>query len=88
VKHEDVHLKGYANMDEPMAELAQYFGFYTQCNRTHPLFTRRRPTAISADWWRALIVDRYSSAKVASRGSADQLQHWKRTQLKLAEKLS
>ncbi|MGT2434179.1 hypothetical protein ACU4HD_45560 (plasmid) [Cupriavidus basilensis] len=36
MKHEDVYLKGYANMAELMIGLAQYFSFYNE-ERPHQI---------------------------------------------------
>jgi len=50
VKHEDVHLKGYANMAELTLGLAQYFTrSTTPRGRTSPSATRRLPAYIAAE---------------------------------------
>jgi putative transposase len=63
VKHEDVYLKGYANMAELMVGLAQYFAFYNG-ERPHQSLGYRTPASVyrSGDGGGALIVDRYGSA--------------------------
>jgi putative transposase len=60
VKHEDVYLKGYANMAELMVGLAQYFAFYN-AERPHQSLSYRTPDAVyrSGNGGGALIVDKY-----------------------------
>lgn len=60
VKHEDVYLKGYANMAELMVGLAQYFTFYN-AERPHQSLGYRTPDEVhrNGEGGGALIVDRY-----------------------------
>jgi putative transposase len=66
VKHEDVYLKGYANMAELMVGLAQYFAFYNE-ERPHQSLGYQTPASVyrSGIGGGALIVDKYGSAEVA-----------------------
>ena len=65
VKHEDVYLKGYANMAELMVGLAQYFAFYNG-ERPHQSLGYKTPASVyqSGVGGGALIVDKYGSAEV------------------------
>jgi putative transposase len=65
VKHEDVYLKGYANMAELMVGLAQYFAFYNE-ERPHQSLGYQTPATVyrSGVGGGALIVDKYGSAAV------------------------
>ena len=60
VKHEDVHLNGYATMGELMLGLATYFAFYNQ-ERPHQSLGNRTPQAVykTASGGGAMIVDRF-----------------------------
>lgn len=62
VKHEDVYLKGYANMAELMVGLAQYFTFYN-AERPHQSLGYRTPDEVyrNGKGGGALIVDRYGA---------------------------
>ncbi len=62
VKHEDVYLKGYANMAELTVGLAQYFAFYNE-ERPHQSLSYQTPSKVhkSAKGGGALIVDKYGS---------------------------
>jgi putative transposase len=62
VKHEDVYLKGYANMAELTVGLAQYFAFYNE-KRPHQSLSYQTPSQVymSAKGGGALIVDKYRS---------------------------
>jgi putative transposase len=62
VKHEDVYLKGYANMAELMVGLAQYFTFYN-AERPHQSLGYRTPDEVyrNGEGGGALIVDRYGA---------------------------
>jgi putative transposase len=62
VKHEDVYLKGYANMAELTVGLAQYFAFYNE-KRPHQSLSYQTPSKVymSAKGGGALIVDKYRS---------------------------
>jgi putative transposase len=62
VKHEDVYLKGYANMAELMVGLAQYFTFYN-AERPHQSLGYRSPDEVyrNGEGGGALIVDRYGA---------------------------
>jgi putative transposase len=62
VKHEDVYLRGYANMAELMVGLAQYFAFYN-AERPHQALDYRPPNTVYAtgEGGGALIVDKYGS---------------------------
>jgi putative transposase len=63
VKHEDVYLKGYANMGELTVGLAQYFVFYNG-ERPHQSLGYRTPDEVyrSAEGGGAIIVDKYSDS--------------------------
>ncbi|WP_208281770.1 IS3 family transposase [Massilia oculi] len=65
VKHEDVYLKGYANMAELTVGLAQYFAFYN-AERPHQSLGYQTPASVyrSGIGGGALIVDKYGSAQV------------------------
>ena len=60
VKHEDVYLKGYANMAELTIGLAQYFAFYNE-ERPHQSLEYQTPGKVyrSGQGGGALIVDKY-----------------------------
>jgi putative transposase len=62
VKHEDVYLKGYANIAELMVGLAQYFTFYN-AERPHQSLGYRTPDDVyrNGEGGGALIVDRYGA---------------------------
>lgn len=62
VKHEDVYLKGYANMAELIVGLAQYFTFYN-AERPHQSLGYRTPDEVyrNGEGGGALIVDRYGA---------------------------
>lgn len=63
VKHEDVYLKGYANMAELTVGLAQYFAFYN-AERPHQSLGYRTPGEVyrSAEGGGAIIVDKYGDS--------------------------
>jgi putative transposase len=65
VKHEDVYLKGYANMAELMVGLAQYFAFYNE-ERPHQSLGYQTPASVyrSGIGGGALIIDKYGSVEV------------------------
>lgn len=65
VKHEDVYLKGYANMAELMLGLAQYFAFYN-AERPHQSLGYETPASVyrSGVGGGALIVDKYGDAEI------------------------
>ena len=71
VKHEDVYLKGYANMAELTVGLAQYFAFYN-AERPHQSLGYKTPASVyrSGSGGGALIVDKYGSAQVAELEAA------------------
>jgi len=60
VNHEDVYLKGYANMAELMMGLAQYFAFYN-AERAHQLlgYQTSDQVYLNGVGGGALIVDRF-----------------------------
>ena len=60
VKHEDVHLKGYATMGELMLGLAKYFAFYNQ-ERPHQSLGNQTPDEVykTASGGGAMIVDKF-----------------------------
>ena len=60
VKHEDVYLKGYANMAELMVGLAQYFAFYNG-ERPHQSLGYQTPSSVyrRGVGGGAMIVDKY-----------------------------
>ena len=63
VKHEDVYLKGYANMAELTMGLAQYFAFYNT-QRPHQSLEYRTPEQVyrTGEGGGALIIDKYGDA--------------------------
>lgn len=63
VKHEDVYLKGYADMEELTVGLAQYFVFYNG-ERPHQSLGYRTPDEVyrSAEGGGAIIVDKYGDS--------------------------
>jgi putative transposase len=65
VKHEDVYLKGYANMAELMVGLTQYFAFYNE-ERPHQSLGYQTPASVyrSGSGGGALIIDKYGSVEV------------------------
>ena len=67
VKHEDVYLRGYANMAELMVGLAQYFTFYN-AERPHQSLGYRTPDEVyrNGEGGGALIVDRYGAGCAGS----------------------
>ena len=71
VKHEDVYLKGYANMAELMVGLAQYFAFYNE-ERPHQSLGYQTPASVyrSGIGGGALIIDKYGSAEVVELETA------------------
>ena len=71
VKHEDVYLKGYANMAELMVGLAQYFAFYNE-ERPHQSLGYQTPASVyrSGTGGGALIIDKYGSVEVAELEAA------------------
>ncbi|WME50797.1 IS3-like element ISPpu29 family transposase (plasmid) [Pseudomonas aeruginosa] len=64
VKHEDVYLKGYANMAELTVGLAQYFAFYN-AERPHQSLGYKTPASVyrSGIGGGALIADKYGGAQ-------------------------
>ncbi len=64
VKHEDVYLKGYANMEELMVGLAAYFAFYNG-ERPHQSLANRTPDEVfsTGTGGGALIVDKFDGAR-------------------------
>lgn len=64
VKHEDVYLKGYANMAELMVGLAQYFAFYNG-ERPHQSLGYQTPASVYrlGVGGGAMIVDKYNAKK-------------------------
>lgn len=71
VKHEDVYLKGYANMAELTVGLAQYFAFYN-AERPHQSLGYRTPASVyrSGHGGGAVIVDKYGSEQTLERSRA------------------
>jgi putative transposase len=71
VKHEDVYLKGYANMAELMVGLAQYFAFYNE-ERPHQSLGYRTPASVyrSGVGGGALIIDKYGSTELVELETA------------------
>ena len=71
VKHEDVYLKGYANMAELMVGLAQYFAFYNE-ERPHQSLGYQTPASVyrSGIGGGAVIIDKYGSVEVAELEAA------------------
>jgi putative transposase len=71
VKHEDVYLRGYANMAELMVGLAQYFVFYN-VERPHQSLGYKTPAAVyrSGIGGGALIVDKYGSEEMVELEAA------------------
>lgn len=71
VKHEDVYLRGYANMAELMVGLAQYFVFYNE-ERPHQSLGYKTPASVyrSGIGGGALIVDKYGSEEMAELATA------------------
>lgn len=71
VKHEDVYLKGYANMAELMIGLAQYFSFYNE-ERPHQSLGYLTPDDVYASGrgGGAMIVDKYGSAEQEALAAA------------------
>ena len=71
VKHEDVYLKGYANMAELLVGLAQYFAFYNE-ERPHQSLGYQTPTSVyrSGIGGGALIIDKYGSVEVVELETA------------------
>jgi putative transposase len=62
VKHEDVYLRGYTNMPELQAGLAQYFEFYNT-ERTHQSLNYSTPEHVykTATGGGAIIVDKFAN---------------------------
>lgn len=71
VKHEDVYLKGYANMADLTIGLAQYFAFYNE-ERPHQSLGYQTPGKVyrSAQGGGALIVDKYGSTEPVALAEA------------------
>lgn len=71
VKHEDVYLRGYANMAELVVGLAQYFAFYN-AERPHQSLGYQTPISVyrSGVGGGALIVDKYGPAEIAVSAAA------------------
>lgn len=71
VKHEDVYLKGYANMAELMVGVAQYFAFYNE-ERPHQSLGYQTPASVyrSGIGGGAVIIDKYGSVEVAELEAA------------------
>ena len=71
VKHEDVYLKGYANMAELMVGLAQYFAFYNE-ERPHQSLGYQTPASVyrSGIGGGALIIDKYGCVDVVELETA------------------
>jgi putative transposase len=71
VKHEDVYLKGYANMGELTVGLAQYFAFYNG-ERPHQALGYRTPDRVyaSGKGGGALIADKYGRAETSQLAAA------------------
>jgi putative transposase len=71
VKHEDVYLKGYANMAELMVGLAQYFAFYNE-ERPHQSLRYQTPASVyrSGIGGGALIIDKYGCVEVVELEAA------------------
>jgi putative transposase len=67
VKHEDVYLKGYANMAELLVGLSEYFAFYNT-ERPHQSLGYRTPDEVyrSGCGGGAIIVDKYGGAQQES----------------------
>ena len=61
VKHEDVHLKGYASVGELTVGLSQYFAFYNE-QRPHQSLGNQTPLEVyqSAKGGGAMIMDKYA----------------------------
>lgn len=66
VKYEDVYLKGYAEMDELILGLTEYFSFYNR-ERPHQSLAYRTPEKVhmSAKGGGAMIVDRFGSKQLS-----------------------
>ena len=71
VKHEDVYLKGYANMAELLVGLAQYFVFYNE-ERPHQSLGYQTPASVyrSGVGGGALIIDKYGSVELVELETA------------------
>jgi putative transposase len=71
VKHEDVYLRGYANMAELTVGLARYFAFYN-AERPHQSLGYKTPASVyrSGIGGGALIADKYGSAHVSELEAA------------------
>lgn len=67
VKHEDVYLKGYANMAELMIGLAQYFSFYNE-QRPHQSLGYQTPGVVyaSGKGGGAMIADKFGGMREES----------------------
>jgi putative transposase len=67
VKHEDVYLKGYANMAELLVGLSEYFAFYNG-QRPHQSLGYRTPDEVyrSGHGGGAMIVDKYGDTREKS----------------------
>ena len=71
VKHEDVYLKGYGNMQELMLGLTEYFAYYND-ERPHQALGYRTPGAVYAtgQGGGAIIVDRFGKEETGQRRPA------------------
>lgn len=71
VKHEDVYLKGYANMPELQLGLTKYFEFYNT-ERTHQSLNYKTPDRVyqTASGGGASIVDKFKEQKTFLEGEA------------------
>lgn len=71
VKHEDVYLKGYGNMQELMLGLTEYFVYYND-ERPHQALGYRTPSAVYAtgQGGGAIIVDRFGKEETGQRRPA------------------
>lgn len=79
VKHEDVYLKGYADMPELLLGLTDYFGFYNT-ERSHQSLTYRTPDEVyrTGHGGGARIVDKFSERET-SRLEAEALSGQRRS---------
>jgi putative transposase len=71
VKHEDVYLKGYANMPELQMGLTEYFEFYNT-ERTHQSLNYNTPDRVyqTASDGGASIADKFKEQKTCLEGEA------------------
>lgn len=72
VKHEEIYLKGYADMGTLTVGLTEYFAYYNE-ERPHQSLGYRTPSVVyrSAENGGARIVDRFSGEGAGSTGSDD-----------------